>query len=183
MIKPWPLKVSTPLANYRIFTVRTDLKTSPRTGRDHDFYIIESVDWVNIIALTPANELVMVEQFRHGTNSVELEIPGGIMDASDPSPVATGIRELREETGYEGTSARCLGTAAANPAIMNNFCHFILIGGCELRHPIEFDHGEDIVTRLVPVAEVPGLVAKGLIRHPLVVAALYHFELSQRLHP
>lgn len=180
MIKPWPLKVSSPLADYRIFSIRSDLKTSPRTGRDHDFFIIQSVDWVNVIALTPGRELVMVEQFRHGTNTVELEIPGGIMDATDTSPVATGVRELREETGYEGVNPRRLGTVAANPAIMNNFCHFILVEGCELRHPIEFDHGEDIVTRLVPFAQIPALVASGAIRHPLVVAALYHFELSER---
>jgi len=180
MIKPWPTLQSRPVSDHRIFKIRADLKQSPRTGRDHEFVVIESVDWVNVIALTPQREVVMVEQFRHGTNTVELEIPGGIMDATDPSPVHCGIRELREETGYEGPEARLIGTVAANPAIMNNFCHTILVENCQLRHGVEFDHGEDIVTRLLPVAELPALVARGQIRHPLVAAAIYHFELSQR---
>jgi len=52
--------------DYRIFSVRSDEKVSPRTGQTHDFFIIDCVDWVNVLAVTPQQELVMVEQFRHG---------------------------------------------------------------------------------------------------------------------
>ncbi|MBC8002745.1 MAG: NUDIX hydrolase [Opitutaceae bacterium] len=180
MIKPWP-KVSTkPLGDFRIFTLRSDLKTSPRTGKDHDFFVIDCVNWVNVIAVTPDNQLVMVEQFRHGSETVELEIPGGIMDRTDASPVATGVRELREETGYEGVGARELGTVFSNPAIMSNRTFTVFVENCQLKHGVEFDSGEDIVTRLVPVSEIPKLVAEGRIRHSLVVVALYHFDLLRR---
>ena len=135
---------------------------------------------MNVLAVTPDDQLVMVEQFRHGSNTVELEIPGGIMDASDASPVGTGVRELREETGYAGQNARILGSVFANPAIMNNTCHTVIIENCALQHAVEFDSGEDLITRLVPVADVPRLVADGKIRHPLVVVALYRFELWRR---
>jgi ADP-ribose pyrophosphatase len=180
MLKPWPQLGTKALGDYRIFKVRSDEKVSPRTGHKQDFYVIECVDWVNVIAVTPNRELVMVEQYRHGTNTVELEIPGGIMDAKDASPVATGVRELREETGYEGVNARLLASVFANPAIMNNTCHTVIVEDCSLKHPVEWDSGEDLVTRLVPIAEVPSLVATGKIRHPLVVAALYHFDLATR---
>ncbi len=180
MLKPWPQLGTKALGDYRIFKVRSDEKVSPRTGLKQDFFVIECVDWVNVIAVTPNHELVMVEQYRHGTNTVELEIPGGIMDAKDASPVATGVRELREETGYEGVGPRLLASVAANPAIMNNTCHTVLVEQCELRHPVEWDSGEDLLTRLVPVAEIPLLVARGKIRHPLVVSALYAYELHQR---
>lgn len=180
MLKPWPQLGTKALGDYRIFKVRADEKVSPRNGNKQDFYVIECVDWVNVIAITPQRELVMVEQFRHGTNTIELEIPGGIMDAKDSSPVATGVRELREETGYEGNNARLLASVFANPAIMNNTCHTVIVEDCVPKHPVEWDSGEDMVTRLVPVSEVPALVAAGKIRHPLVVAALYHFELSRR---
>lgn len=180
MIRPWEKLSSRPVGDFRIFTVRSDEKVSPRTGAKHDFYIIDCVDWVNILALTPRGELVMVEQYRHGTNTVELEIPGGIMDRTDASPVHTGVRELREETGYEGENARVLGSVFANPAIMSNTCHMVLIENCAPRHPVEWDSGEDMLTRLVPLAEVPALVAAGRIKHPLVVVALYHLELFQR---
>src|SRR5437660_11367845 len=106
MIKPWPQTDSKPLGNFRIFTVRSDQKISPRTGEPHDFFVIDAVNWVNVIALTPDQQLVMVEQYRHGSDTVELEIPGGMMDATDASPEITAQRELREETGYEGANRK-----------------------------------------------------------------------------
>ena len=180
MIRPWTKTGSKPLGDYRIFTVRSDEKISPRTGRTHDFFIIDCVDWVNVVALTPRRELVMVEQYRHGSNTVELEIPGGIMDKTDASPVHTAVRELREETGYQGQNARPLASVFANPAIMSNTCHTVLVEDCLLQHAVEWDSGEDLITRLVPVDEVPALIVAGRIRHPLVVVALYHFELWKR---
>lgn len=180
MIKPWQKLSSKALGDYRIFTVRSDEKVSPRTGEKHDFYIIDCVDWVNVLAVTPDEQLVMVEQYRHGTNTIELEIPGGIMDASEASPVETGVRELREETGYEGEKARLLGNVFANPAIMSNTCHTVIVENCALKHDVEFDSGEDLITRLVPVADIPQLVEAGKIRHPLVVVALYYFDLLRR---
>jgi 8-oxo-dGTP pyrophosphatase MutT (NUDIX family) len=180
MIRPWPIVGSKAVGDFRIFTVRSDEKISPRTGEKHDFYIIDCVDWVNVLAVTPQAELVMVEQYRHGTNTVELEIPGGIMDAGECSPVETGVRELREETGYEGESPRLLSDVFANPAIMSNTMHTVLIENCTLRHDVQFDSGEDLLTRLIPVDSLPHLVAAGKVKHPLVVVALYHFDLWQR---
>ena len=180
MIKPWPKIGSKPLGDFRIFSLRTDRKISPRTGAEHDFYVIDSVNWVNVVAVTPDQQLVMIEQYRHGSNTVELEIPGGMMDAPDASPVATGIRELREETGYEGKDALVIGKVFPNPAIMSNTCFTVLVENCRSIHSVEFDHGEDLVTRLMPVADAPRLVAEGKIAHSLVVVALYHFELWQR---
>ena len=181
MIKPWVNVRSTPIGDFRVFKLRSDLKRSPRTGKEHDFFVLESVDWVNVIATTTDNRLVMVEQYRHGSNSIELEVPGGMMDATDPSPLETALRELREETGYEGAGAQLIGKVYANPAIMSNTCHTALVQQCELKHPTAFDHGEDIMTRLVPIAEIPSLVATGKIAHSLVVVALYHFDLWRRV--
>jgi ADP-ribose pyrophosphatase len=111
---------------------------------------------------------------------VELEVPGGMMDPGETDSVATAVRELREETGYEGERARLLGRIHANPAILNNICYTVLIENCRLKHEVSFDQGEDLVTRLVPVADVPKLVADEKIGHSLVVVALYHFDLWQR---
>ncbi len=180
MIKPWTKTRTTPLGNFRVFTVRADQKISPRTNQPHDFFVIDCVNWVNVIAVTPDRQLVMIEQFRHGSNTVELEIPGGTMDVTDGSAVATAIRELREETGYEGENARVIGEIFPNPAIMSNTCYTVLVENCRLRHPVEMDSGEDLVTRLVPVSQAPDLVAQGKIRHSLVVVGLYYFELWQR---
>jgi 8-oxo-dGTP pyrophosphatase MutT (NUDIX family) len=183
MIKPWPVVESKIAADFRIFKVRTERKTSPRTGQAQDFYVVDSVDWVNVIATTPDRQLVMVEQYRHGSNSVELEIPGGLIDAKDASPAAAGIRELREETGYEGEDPVIIGSIRPNPAIMSNTCYTLFVKHCRLQHPVEWDQGEDLVTRLVPLADLRRLMASGKIRHSLVAVALYHFELFNGQEP
>jgi ADP-ribose pyrophosphatase len=180
MIRPWTKTASKALGDFRIFKLRSDHRVSPRTGEGHEFVVLEAVDWVNIVALTPGQQLVMIEQFRHGTDTVELEVPGGVMDPHDASPVATAVRELREETGYEGVNARLLGKVFSNPAILNNTCHTVIIEDCVHTHPTQWDSGEDLITRLVPADDVAQLVAAGTIRHSLVVVALYHFELWRR---
>jgi ADP-ribose diphosphatase len=180
VIKPWKKISSKFIGDFRIFKLRSDVKISPRTGKEHDFYVLDSVDWVNIIAVTPNQQLVMIEQYRHGSNTVELEIPGGMMDTGETDPAATAVRELREETGYEGDHARLLGRIHSNPAIMNNVTYTVLIENCRLKHAVEFDQGEDLVTRLVPVAGISKLVADEKIGHSLVVVALYYFDLWQR---
>ena len=168
------------IGDFRIFTIRSDRKRSPRTRQEHEFFVIDSVNWVNVVALTPDRQLVMVEQYRHGSDTIELEIPGGMMDRADLTPEMTGQRELREETGYEGDHSRIIGRILPNPAIMSNTCFTVMIENCRCVHPVEFDHSEDLITRLVPVSELPRLVSSGKIRHSLVVVALYHFELRQQ---
>jgi 8-oxo-dGTP pyrophosphatase MutT (NUDIX family) len=180
VIKPWKKIRSKLIGDFRIFTLRSDIAVNPRTGKEHDFFILDSVDWVNVIAVTPDRQLVMIEQFRHGSNTVELEIPGGMMDPGETDPVATAVRELREETGYEGENARLLGKIWSNPAILSNKTYTVLIENCRLQHGLEFDSGEDLATRLVPVAEIPKLVADEKIGHSLVVVALCYFDLWQR---
>jgi 8-oxo-dGTP pyrophosphatase MutT (NUDIX family) len=177
MIRPWRQISSRLLGNYRVFSVREERKVSPRTGAEHDFFIIDSTNWVNVIALTPEKQIILVEQYRHGSNTVELEIPGGVMDPDDPSPEATARRELVEETGYVGEQPTLVGHVFPNPAIMSNHCHTVLVQNCRFVRPVQFDDGEDLATTLAPLEQVPELVASGRIQHSLVVAALYQFDL------
>ena len=180
MIKPWKTVSSKPVGDFRIFNIRSDVMISPRTEKEHDFYIIECTNWVNVLAVTPDSKLVMIEQYRPGSNTVELEIPGGMLDAGDASPLAGGLRELREETGYEGEHGRILGDVFPNPAIMNNTCYTVLVENCLPKHPLQLDQGEDLATRLVPLEEIPRLIAEGRIKHCLVLVALYYFDIWRR---
>lgn len=175
MIKPWQHLGSKELGNYRIFKVQGERRVSPRTGAEHEFFVLDTMDWVNVVAVTPDKELVLVEQYRHGTQEVELELPGGIMDPEDASPLVTGARELQEETGYSGGQAVLLSSAPANPALMNNQFHCVYVPDCRLSHELELDHAEDITTQLVPLSDLNELIRTGRFRHPLMITAMVHY--------
>jgi ADP-ribose pyrophosphatase len=179
MIQPWKQLYRREAGDFRIFNITVDRKVNPRNDHEQDFYVINAPNWVNVIAVTGDGQMILVEQFRHGSGTVELEIPGGVMDPVDDSPVEAAVRELREETGYEGARARIIGEVFSNPAIMVNKTYTVLVEDCELRHEVELDAGEDLITRLKPVTEVRELAAAGGFRHSLVMAALFHYELRR----
>jgi 8-oxo-dGTP pyrophosphatase MutT (NUDIX family) len=175
--KPWSI-VSTRLdKSYRVFNLRTDRAQSPRTGNVHDFFVLESSSWVNVIPLTPQNEVVMVRQYRHGIREVTLEIPGGLVEDHD-SPEVAARRELLEETGYREESLIPLGFVYPNPAIQNNLCYTFLAKNVYATGMQSQDEREDIEVILRPLEEVPALIRKGVITHSLVIAAFYRYYME-----
>lgn len=171
MVEPWSRISSRPLGSHRIFTLREDTRRSPRTGVDHPFVVLEAPDWVNVVALTPSRDVVLVAQYRPGTDSIGLEIPGGMVDADDPDPAAAARRELLEETGYGGDAWHSLGDVCPNPALQGNRCHsFLLLDAAPLQAPAP-DGSEDIEVRLLPEGEVGERIRGGAIEHALVICA------------
>ena len=179
MVKVWKRIRSQTDASYRIFSIRTDTTLSPRTGAEHDFYVIESSDWVNVIPITTDQQVVMVKQYRHGSRQVTLEIPGGLVDPGD-TPEKAASRELLEETGYQATEWVKLGAVSPNPAIFSNRCHTFLARNLTKVSGQTPDQTEDIDVVLLPLSDIPGLIRKGVIDHALVIAAFYWFGLETR---
>lgn len=166
----WTLLRSRVASDHRIFRLREDRYRLEPEGLEKEFVVLDGVDWINVIPLTDDGHVVLVRQFRHGVQQVTLEIPGGLANPGE-SPVDTGLRELREETGYAARRMRQLGSVWPNPAIQNNACHFFLAEGA---HPVADpapDPGERIEVVLRPLREIPGMIRRGEIRHALVVAA------------
>lgn len=172
MVKPWPLIKSKPGGSYRVFSLRTDTARSPRTERELDFYVIEAGEWVNIIPLTPDNEVVLVKQYRHGIREVTLEVPGGLVDPGD-TPESAAVRELLEETGYGAGEVELLGSVHPHPAIMNNQIYTFLARGVQLERSQELGEGEDIEVVLVPLKNIPEMIKAGEITHSLVISAFH----------
>ena len=176
MIKPWSHIRSRSTQSYRVFSIRTDITRSPRTGLEHDFFVIESNDWVNIIPLTDDHQVIMVRQYRHGSREITLEIPGGLLDPGD-TPEEAARRELLEETGYRAKKWLKIGYVSPNPAIFNNRCHTFLAQTMEKVSDPKPDQTEEIEVALVPLSQIPELIRNGKIDHAIVIAAFTHYFL------
>jgi ADP-ribose pyrophosphatase len=174
MIKPWKCIRSQPAQSFRVFSIRTDTAISPRTGMTHDFYIIESRDWINVIPLTADHRVVMVRQYRHGSREITLEIPGGLLDPGD-TPEEAAARELLEETGYQAEEYTEIGVSNPNPAIFNNRCYTYTAQHLKKVSDPRLDQAEDIEVVLVPLSEIPGLIRNGEIDHAIVISAFYFY--------
>ncbi len=174
MIKRWKCIQSKSTHSFRVFSIRTDRTISPRTGEKHDFYIIESNDWVNIIPLTVNHEVVMIQQYRHGSREVTLEIPGGLVETAD-TPRKAAARELAEETGYRAKKWTKIGVVNPNPALFNNRCYTFLAEDIrEVSEPSP-DQTEDIEVVLIPLSKIPGFILEGKIDHAMVIIAFTHY--------
>lgn len=173
MIHRWKTIASELLVGTPIFNVFREL----RRGGDQEapFYTMKLPDWVNVMALTEGGELVLVRQFRHGTDEITLEIPGGNVDDGETSRQAA-IRELREETGFEAEEWHHIGCVEPNPAFMGNRCDTYLgVGAARTVEPNPDEH-EELEVVLVEREDFDAKIATGEVSHALVVAAAFHLR-------
>ena len=176
--KNWETVSEKSAGNFRIFTMRELVAKSPRTGKNHKFILLDGSDWINIIAHTVDDKIVMVRQYRFGTSNFELEIPGGIIESGE-GPIEAGIRELKEETGYAGSNPKYLGYVDPNPAFQTNKCHTILIQNCRKVDEQNLDPGEDIEIEVATERAIKDYIDEGTIRHSLVLSAFRLYEIEK----
>jgi ADP-ribose diphosphatase len=173
-LKPWREVRSERVADCRIFEVERSIAESPFDGSTHDYYRILSSDWVQIVPVTPAREIVMVRQYRHGSGSFVLEIPGGLIDAGE-EPAAAALRECLEETGYRAREAVPIGALNPNPAIHKHRLYAFLARDVEKVGEIQNTATEHTEVELVPIDRIADLLRSGGVDHSLVASTLWQF--------
>lgn len=183
MIQPWKKHAQELAFDCGFFKVNVHESSSPLTGKKHPFYILSTRDWVNIVAVTPEGEVLLVSQYRHGSGEVSLEIPGGAVDGKDGSPLAAAKRELLEETGYQAGEWHALGAVRPNPAILDNHCHLFLALGARKVSDLKLDEAEELEVSRRPLEEIPGMIRNNAIQHALVIAAFYLLERFREQNP
>jgi len=180
--RPWPKLASERGEDLAICRVRWDRVQNPRTQQELRRVVLETRDWVNVVALTPERNVVAVRQFRFGSQTVTTEIPGGVIDRGE-APIDAARRELREECGYSAERWTYLGAVQPNPAFLDNLCHHFLAEGARRTHAQELDEGEDISVLELSIDEVRAQIVSGAIQHALVITAFSRFLDSPSADP
>jgi len=154
-----------------LFQKRIDRLRNPRNDQVFERLVLESVDWVNMVALDHARRCVMIRQYRFGVGYTTLETPGGMVDPGEDSFTAA-TRELLEETGYVSDKWTYLGAVEPNPAVHNHLCHHWLAEDAELAHDQDLGEGEAIAVELLSEDAVRAAVQSGELKHALALSAL-----------
>jgi 8-oxo-dGTP pyrophosphatase MutT (NUDIX family) len=163
-----------------VFDLHRRRSGHPNRG-ERDFFILDAPNWVNIIPLTAAGEVVMIRQWRHGISEFTLEVPGGMVDPEDISPMHAARREMVEETGYDADTIIELGKVHPNPAIQGNVCYSFLAEDLRNVGQPESLGAEETEVALIPLVDIPGLIASAGIMHALTIAAFSFLHLYNPL--
>ena len=154
-------------------TLRADKCEMPDGRIVDEYFVLEYPNWVNAVALTTENKIVMVRQYRHAANIVSLEIPGGVIDG-DEAPLDAVRRELLEETGYQFDDIEPICTIYPNPSTADNqtFC-YLAKGGIKVQGQ-SLDEHEEIIVEEYTIDEVKQLLADNKIPQSLHCTALFY---------
>jgi ADP-ribose pyrophosphatase len=178
-LRKWRRVADEPAGSFRVFDVhRLELEDAHGKGRGHAF-TIRGNDWCNVIAVTPSDDIVLVWQYRFGSDALSLEIPGGVIDTGE-APEHAALRELTEETGYEAERVEPLLVVEPNPALQNNRCYTFVARNARPTAATRLDPMEEIETALLPASRIAELLDSGQVTHALVQGALEAYWRKRR---
>lgn len=172
----WDILAERAYADCKVYRIYEQQTRHPADGREGTFFVMRCPDWIQAIPLTTDGQLILVNQYRHGSQALSWEVPGGMIDPEDATPEDAAARELVEETGYEGKQIRYLGWSYPNPALQENKTHFVLIEGCEQVAGQNLDPNEELTVKTVPVEEALEMARNGGITHTIAINALFLLE-------
>jgi 8-oxo-dGTP pyrophosphatase MutT (NUDIX family) len=169
----WEILGSKYVVKDRWLTLRADDCRNAECQVIAPYYVLEYPPCVNVLALTPEHDVVLIRQYRHAVRQVILELPGGAVDEQDASVLDAAQRELREETGYVAEEWRETGNLFANPVNHTNTMHCFLAFGAKYITEPQRERSEHIEVVLMSQDELRERAYRGELRHPHHVAALF----------
>ena len=155
-------------------TARKDKVELPDGRIIPEYYVLEYPDWVNVIAITKDGRFVMERQYRYGVDSMNYEIPCGVMEVGE-TPLEAVQRELLEETGYGGGVWKELMCISPNPTSMTNMTYCFVAEGVEKISEQKLDDTEDLEVHLMSREDVLLLLKNDELIQSLMIAPLYKY--------
>ena len=175
----WKVLKSEYLFNRPWLTVRRDCVELPDGRQNPEFYVLEYLDWVNVIAITEDGQFVMERQYRHGLGKTCFEIPAGVMEKGE-TPLEAAKRELMEETGYGEGEWTNIMNVSGNSSTTNNISHCFVAKGVKKISGQHLDSTEDLEIVLLSRDQVKDLMVNDQIRQSLMAAPLWRFFAEEK---
>mgnify|MGYP006302139819 CR=1 FL=1 len=174
MIEKWECEKRKKILSLNIFDIFENQYQRPDNNKEFKANILDAPDWVNIIGVNDKNEILLIRQFRFGTETIELEIPGGIKNENE-SPKEAALRELQEETGYKAKKIEKIGFVYSNPAFMTNTCYTYLATLNDRPGKPHFDPNEIIEKEFASIEEIKKYLDTGQIRNAYCAIGLFWY--------
>ncbi len=141
---------------------------------------------VGIIAVTPAGDLLLVEQQRIPMGGPVLELPAGLVgdEQADEDLIAAAVRELVEETGWEPSNCQLIARGPSSAGLTSEIVTLVHAKGLRQVGPGGGVPGEAITVHAVPLPEVPYWLAaragQGILVDHKIPAALWWLSQEAR---
>ena len=116
-----------------------------------------------VFAVTQNEDVLFVEQYKHGAGTSMWDLPAGYVDEGE-TPFTCARRELEEETGYLADDWRDMGGWLIDPNRTDARFHYYLALGARSDGQQHLDATEDIAVHHVPLAEVQSVLAAGQVQ-------------------
>ena len=144
---------------------------------------------VIIIAVTPQDCIVFVEQWREAIRSRTIEMPAGLVGdlagGAGESAVTAAEREILEETGYRAGRIDFLMSGPSSAGMSNEMIAFVRAHDLVREHAGGGDHSEDIRVHEVPRAQAARWLLErmheGFSIDPKLFAGLYFLDHADAL--
>ncbi|MBP2338037.1 ADP-ribose pyrophosphatase [Saccharothrix coeruleofusca] len=156
----------------KVVALRVDEVAMPGGGTARR-EVVEHLGAVAVAAVDDDGAVTLIHQYRHPLGKRIWELPAGLLDAGDETPLAAARRELAEEVGLAATDWVTLVDVAASPGFTDEVVRVFLARGLtEVDREAMGEEEADLEARRFPLDEAVAMALAGEIVNGAAVAGL-----------